>query len=154
MHRKTLLLFVISAMTCLTAYADQIKLKNGDRLTGKVVKSDGKTLTLKADIVGIVSIPVEAIEHISSDQPLYFSIEDGRTVKGSVTTKKDKLEVNTKESGKITVARDAVKAIRSQAEQDAYLAETRTGWLNHWSGFVQTGFSLTAGNSDTQTLTL
>ena len=33
----------------LISFADQITLKNGDRLTGTVVKSDGKTLVLHTD---------------------------------------------------------------------------------------------------------
>ena len=32
--------------------ADQVTLKNGDRLTGTVVKSDGKTLVLHTDAAG------------------------------------------------------------------------------------------------------
>lgn len=40
-------------------YADQVTLGNGDRLTGQIVKSDGKTLTLKTESVGTVDIKWE-----------------------------------------------------------------------------------------------
>ena len=36
-------------------FADQVTLKNGDRLTGTVVKSDGKTLVLHTDAAGDVT---------------------------------------------------------------------------------------------------
>lgn len=35
-------------------FADQVTLKNGDRLTGTVVKSDGKTLVLHTEAAGDV----------------------------------------------------------------------------------------------------
>jgi len=38
----------------LTARADQIVLKNGDRVTGQIVKSDGKKLTVKTEFMGAV----------------------------------------------------------------------------------------------------
>jgi len=34
------------------ALADQVILKNGDKLTGTIAKSDGKTLVLKTDYAG------------------------------------------------------------------------------------------------------
>jgi len=37
------------------SFADQVTLKNGDRLTGTVVKSDGKELVLHTDAAGDVT---------------------------------------------------------------------------------------------------
>ncbi|MBZ5636051.1 MAG: hypothetical protein LAO55_23225 [Acidobacteriia bacterium] len=39
------------------AWADQITLKNGDRLTGSLLKSDEKNLVLKSESAGTVTIP-------------------------------------------------------------------------------------------------
>ena len=47
------------------AYADQVTLKNGDRLTGSVVKSDAKALTLKSEFAGTVAIDWNAVETIT-----------------------------------------------------------------------------------------
>lgn len=33
------------------AWADQVSLKNGDRVTGKIQKKDGASLTIKTDIL-------------------------------------------------------------------------------------------------------
>jgi len=38
------------------AWADQVTLKNGDRLTGAIVKADGKTLLLKTDYAGDLTL--------------------------------------------------------------------------------------------------
>lgn len=40
--------------SAISALGDQVTLKNGDRLTGSVVKSDGKTIVLKTDYAGDV----------------------------------------------------------------------------------------------------
>ena len=52
--RISFLLIVVLTLANVAA-ADQIVLKNGDRLTGTIVKSDGKTLVLKSDLVGEVA---------------------------------------------------------------------------------------------------
>ena len=55
MTRARTFLVVFNAAASL-ALADQVTLKNGDRLTGAVVKSDAKVLTLKSEFAGIVAI--------------------------------------------------------------------------------------------------
>ena len=50
----------------MTAFADQIVLKNGDKLTGSITKSDGKTLVLKTDYAGDLTIKFDAIQSLSS----------------------------------------------------------------------------------------
>ena len=63
--------------------ADQIVLKNGDRLTGSIVKSDGKTLTFKSEFAGTVSVPRDSITQITSDKPLYFTLKDNQMLLGT-----------------------------------------------------------------------
>jgi len=42
--------------------ADQVTLENGDRITGKIITSDSKTLTIKTDAMGDVKIDRAAVE--------------------------------------------------------------------------------------------
>ena len=42
-----------------------------------------------------MTISVEAIDRIASDQTLYFALSDGKTVSGTVATKEDKFEIAT-----------------------------------------------------------
>ena len=67
---RAILLLAISLMAHLIARGDQLTLKNGDRISGTVVKSDGKNLVLKSDLVGEVTIALENISTINSDKPL------------------------------------------------------------------------------------
>lgn len=129
--------------------ADEVRLKNGDRITGKIVKSDGKTLTVKTDYAGDVTISAAAVERIASDDQLYFSLADGKTVVGKVETKEGKYEV-----GAQTLEPAKVAAIRSKAEQEAYERSLRPGWLEQWNGGLDFGYNLTTGNTRTNTIAL
>ncbi|MGE0133212.1 MAG: YdiY family protein [Blastocatellales bacterium] len=136
------------------ALADEIKLNNGDRITGTIVKADGKTLVIKTNYAGNVTISAEAIAQISSDQPLYFAMSEGKTVVGTVATKEGKYEVSTKDATPVSLERGEVQAIRSKPEQDEYERSLSPSWLDLWSGGLDFGYSLTTGNTRTNTLAL
>src|SRR5260370_38400502 len=100
--------------------ADQMTLKNGERVTGKVVKSDGKTLILHTEAAGDVTIKFGAIQEIKTDENLHVVLKDGKTAVGPVTTADGKLEVATKAAGTGEASKDEVSVIRNEAEQGAY----------------------------------
>jgi hypothetical protein len=135
--------------------AGQIVLKNGDRLTGTIVKSDGKTLTIKSEFAGLVSVPLEAVTQIISEQPLYLTLKDNQTLVGTVGTADGKLVVSTSNAGTINVSQDSIQTVRSKEEQEVYLAQLdrlRNPRLRDlWSGTLDAGLSLSQGNADTGT---
>ena len=65
-------------MTSAAASADQVTLQNGDRITGSIVTSDGKTLLVKTEFVGDVNIKWEAVTTIESSQLLHLVLKDGK----------------------------------------------------------------------------
>jgi putative salt-induced outer membrane protein YdiY len=136
------------------ALADEVKLNNGDRITGTIVKADGKSLTIKTDYAGTVTISKEAIAQIASDQPLYFALDEGKTVTGKVATKEGQYEVSTEDATMILLAPAKVQAIRSKPEQDEYERMLRPSWLDLWNGGLDFGYSMTTGNTRTSTVAL
>ena len=56
---QALVLLAICFMAQVYARADHLTLKNGDRISGIVVKSDLKNLVLKSDLIGELTIPLE-----------------------------------------------------------------------------------------------
>jgi putative salt-induced outer membrane protein YdiY/small nuclear ribonucleoprotein (snRNP)-like protein len=146
------LLLILSALTA-EAFADQIMLKNGDRLTGTIVKSDGKTIVFKSDLVGDVSVALDNVTNVTSDKTLYVTLADGRTVAGVVNTKDGQAEIRSS-SGPVVVERSAITIIRSEAEQQAYESTLSPGWLQQWTGGADVGLALTRGNSNTTNLAL
>src|ERR1700719_2628656 len=136
------------------AFADQITLKNGDHLTGTVVKSDGKTLVLHTEFAGDVTLKFDAITQIITDAELHVTTSDKKTVVGPVTTRDGKIEVATKTGGTVEVTPGNVAVIRNDAEQAAYDKSLHPGLLHGWNGGANVGFSLARGNSETSNLAL
>jgi hypothetical protein len=143
---------VILLMT-IPAFADQIVLKNGDRLTGSITKSDGKQLIIKTDYAGDVTVKFDAIQSITSTGDLNVTLS-GKTVVGSVTTNGDNVIVTTKASGPVEAPRSSVTLLRSPAEQAAYEKSLHPGLLEGWNGGLNLGFAVTRGNSETKNLNI
>jgi hypothetical protein len=134
--------------------ADQIRLKNGDRLTGKIVKSDGKSLIIKTDLAGEVTVAWPDVTEVNSDTPLYLTLADGRTIDGPVSTSGNQLEVRRAGGTSVATDRAAVVTLRSETEQADYLRRLDPGLLEEWSGSADIGLALSRGNSDTTNLAL
>src|ERR1700691_4216310 len=73
--------------------ADQVVLKNGDTITGTVIKKDGDKLTLKSEFLGEVTMPWSAVKSLKSDQELNVVLPGGEIAKGKVSTAGDNLAV-------------------------------------------------------------
>jgi hypothetical protein len=153
--RKLKLLALIVVFASSTAlFADQVTLKNGDRLTGSVVKSDGKTVTLHTEAAGDITLKFDAIQDMKTDAELHVEAKGGKTAVGPVTTADGKLAVTTKSSGTVEVSREDVTVIRNDAEQQAYEKSLHPGLLHGWNGGINLGFSVARGNSETENLAL
>ncbi len=148
-----LILVVLSAFSS-ALFADQVTLKNGDRLTGTVVKSDGKTLVIHTDAAGDVELKFDAIQDIKTDAELHVSLKGGKTAVGPVTTTDDKVELATKNSGTVEAPKGDVTLIRNDAEQAAYDKSLHPGLMHGWNGGANVGFSVARGNSETENLAL
>jgi putative salt-induced outer membrane protein YdiY len=156
MNRASLLLCL-----CLPGLllADQVTLKNGDKLSGTIVKYDGKNLVLKSELAGAVTIAWDSVTGIVSTAPLNVGLKDGQTVVGTVTMAADgKIQVITLDAGTVTAARDTIVYLRSKEEQAAYDADLdhsrNPRLVDLWTGFLDLNFAQSQGNADTKTFTL
>ena len=144
-------LSVLMVLLSSCLFADQIVLKNGDRLTGTIVKSDGKTLVIHTDTADDVTIKYEDIQEIKSDQVLHVGLKGGKTAVGPVTTSDGKLEIATKTSGTVEAPKEDVTEMRSE---EAYQKFVHPGLMNGWDGGIDVGFSIARGNARTENLAL
>src|SRR5262245_64548098 len=100
-------------------FASQIVMQNGDKLSGSIEKSDDKTLVIKTDYAGEVSVDLKAIQSIDSDKPLHVSLQDGQKVVGLIKTTEGKLEVEPAGGAAVPVAKETIKYIHSDEEEAA-----------------------------------
>jgi preprotein translocase subunit YajC len=99
--------------------ASQIVMQNGDKLSGTIEKSDDKTLVIKTDYAGEISVDLKAIQAIDSDKPLNVSLPDGTKLVGLVKTTDGKLEVEPASGSPVPVTKEVIKHIRSDEQEAA-----------------------------------
>jgi putative salt-induced outer membrane protein YdiY len=136
--------------------ADQISLKNGDRITGKIVKSDAKTLVLKTDYAGEVSIDRSQVVSLTTEDPLHVQLKD-RTVVGQVAPSAEgTVEIKSGGGEAVRAPLTEVLALRTAGEQRAWEREQErinNPKLNDfWSGFITLGLAGSAGNAKTSSI--
>ena len=138
-------LLAVCAAICVAARADEITMKNGDRLTGTIVKSDSKELVLKTDYAGEITMKWDAVQQATSSGAVFVTSKSGQVLNGTVQMSGSDVQVQSSETGRTTLARDAVAAIRSPEEQRVFQT---------WSGGVDLGLSLARGNSEVSNFAL
>jgi Protein of unknown function, DUF481 len=142
--RRSLLLgtvVLLFASVALAADVDKVTLKNGDRFSGTIVSGDGKTLLLKTEFAGDITIEWDAVTAIDSSQVLHLTLKDGQQLSGKVSTTDGKFVVTGPGAAAAPAEKDSIAAVRNDVE-------------HFWSGLLDTGLALTSGNSSTLSYTL
>src|SRR5512140_3682907 len=148
---------IASAMRLLAGFAacvlalgaDVVVLKNGDRATGSVVKKDAATLTFKSAHLGTITLRWDQVESIATETQRHAELADGQNVQGRLTTANGRLQI-----GSQSVAPADVKVLRDDSEQAAYERLLRPGLGQLWAGTLALGWAGTAGNAQTNTLSI
>ena len=121
-------------------FADQITLKNGDRLTGTVVKSDGKSSGAAHRLRGRRHHTVLPRSRRSRPRRNCTSAPRiSKTVVGPVTAERRKTRSRHQDGGPVEVPAANVVLIRNDAEQAAYEKSLHPGLLHGWNGGVERG---------------
>lgn len=143
--------FAAALLIAVAGRADQVTLKNGDRISGAIVKKEGKTLTLKADALGTVTVAWDDVVAIQSDGPLNVVLADGKTVQATLQSSQGRIEL--KEPRQTLAAADIV-AVRNAEEQAAYERLLDPPFTRLWAGTATVGFAGAQGNAETRTFTV
>ncbi|HEX5486989.1 MAG TPA: DUF481 domain-containing protein [Limnobacter sp.] len=67
------------------AHAATLTLKNGDKITGKVIQLTDDQIEFKSAVFGKVQVPFKKVVQLISDDNTRIELKDGRTVTGKVT---------------------------------------------------------------------
>jgi putative salt-induced outer membrane protein YdiY len=146
-------LAILGAFSLRIVFADQVMFKNGDRVTGAIVKKDAKTITIKTDHFGVVSAAWDQVLSVTSDKPVNVVLQDGRALRGTLTTANGRVQVAA-DNARVTVAPAEITALRDADEQRAYERLLSPGLGDLWAGTGTLGFAGTAGNARTLTFTV
>ena len=137
---------ILIALVCLMLFAqssqaDELVLKNGDRLTGKIQHLvDGK-LTFNADVAGTVTVDLSNIQTLSSDDPIEVNLKDqtGFTQK-----------VSSAEPGKFAIEGSESMKAQQFAVADIVSINPPIKPIPKWTGDISVGITSTHGNTKTE----
>ena len=142
-----------------SARADTVVLKNGDRLTGSVTQIAGGKLTLHTAYAGDVAIAFDQVSSVKVDKAIVLSQETKKgkkvDIKKTEITAIDRTDTGytvTTVSGTESVPTAGLTTVRTPAAQQAYEASMHPGWLHAWTATANVSFALARGNSDTTTV--
>ena len=145
----------LTVLSCPQMLPDQLTLKNGDRLTGSIVKSDRKNLTIKY-FAGTVAVPWEEVETITSGAPLHVVLQHGQMLMGPSPRRTEQWRFRRQMlEESVPHGRPSRFSGLRRNRLLTWLKIERLrnpGLLDLWSGFLDTGLATTQGNAETLTL--
>lgn len=120
--------------------ADVIQLRNGDRVTGRIVEIQSGRMKIKTTLLGDVSADMKDVATFSTDAPIALRLDDGSVVEQPVTPDAD---------GMVAVASptDARRQIPIGRIQSV-------GGPEKWKGTLSVGGVVSRGESDAERLNL
>ena len=145
---KKLIIAIIGCVLLTSAapgYTSEVTLKNGDRISGTIVKKDSGLLLIKTSYAGDISINWGDVSTISSDTTLQIVLDDGTSINGNaIQSQPGSIIIK---SGKILetapISLSQIAAINPPAKDDASVK---------FSGHANAGVSITDGNTDTKNI--
>jgi putative salt-induced outer membrane protein YdiY len=141
MRSRMLIVLICLISLIQSGYGDEIRLKNGDRLTGKIVRLvDGK-LVLKSDVAGEVTVNLSNIQTLSSDEPIIVNLKDGTSLKQKISSS---------EAGRFAIAGDETVKAQEFAVTDIVSINPP---IPKWKGNISAGITSTHGNTKTESIT-
>jgi putative salt-induced outer membrane protein YdiY len=133
----------------LPALSGQVTLKNGDTLTGTIVRKEGAHLLLSTSYAGEIKIQWSEIVSLSADKPLVLVLKNDTSIEEAKLTA-------------ITDGKSSVAAKTIEQSFDVALADIKyinpsievSGKGTKVSGRVNAGSTLTSGNTESETYNL
>lgn len=128
------------------AAADQVLMKNGDRLSGTILNKGPEKVTLRTPYAGEVKLPWSEVAGIATDVPARVLLSDGTDLSGAIAPAGD---------GAIEI-RDASGGVPRRVPLAAVAfvnptpVQSGEGWVS--KGRVALGLIDSSGNSETQRL--
>lgn len=136
-----LVLPVLVFSSTLRVFADELTLKNGDRVSGKIVSQTGEAVVIETVYAGTITISSEHIEKIASE-----------TVTANSTTGPAVRETTVAAATVVKPADQKPAAPAPPPVPKLFSGGRFFGLMDGWEGNANIGFSFTSGNTKTTTM--
>jgi len=141
MRWKVMILLVSLLVFAQSSYGDEIHFKNGDRLTGKIVRLVGGKLVITSDVAGEVTVDLSNIQTLSSDEPITVNLKDGTGFEQKLSSS---------EAGRFSI--EGNETIKAQEFAVADIVSINPP-IPKWTGNISAGITSTHGNTKTSSMT-
>lgn len=143
MLMKTIRLLILTGifMSGLAAggWAGEIRLENGDRLTGEIVKMDAEVIVIKTVYAGKLSVKRDQVVCVKTTKEHTFLLESKKVVTG---------RAECSSGGLLEIVNDQTKTSETLALADLKAINPPPGV--RWKGNVVAGGSMASGNTDSR----
>ena len=142
------ILFIYGIFAMSVVHADEIYMKNGDRISGEIIKMEGTILELKTKYAGTINIQWNDAEAIKTDTATKIVLDDRTRIEAYITPLKDNTVALQQESD--------TKPISLELSRITHInpSPAVTDGAIKYSGRVNFGLNYTKGNTDTEKLHL
>jgi len=136
---RILTILAVLVGSAAAAHADEVTLKNGDRLTGKIVDLVGGKLRIDTGHSGVVSVDWTQVASIKTDAKIKVKLVSGEVVEGTLGAGQEgRLRIESGGAGPLEIPPDRVKAFNEPPVA--------------WHGSIDVAARTTDGNTHTTTM--
>jgi putative salt-induced outer membrane protein YdiY len=133
-------IIILLMLSFITASADVVHLKNGDRITGKIIRMEEGKLVVKTDYAGEVTISWHKVESLSAEKKIKVVLDDGTALEGQTLTI---------EAGKMTLETEKLEEASAFNLTDVKAINPKVKPPVRITARVNAGVELERGTSDT-----
>lgn len=131
----------VLAIGALDARADEVTLKNGDKITGKVLGLLGGKLQIETGHSGIVTVDWGQVAALKTDGPVKVKLVTGETIEGKIGAGQDgKVLIESPGTGPLEIAPDRIRSFNEPPVA--------------WHGGIDFAFRTTDGNTHNTSMLL
>jgi putative salt-induced outer membrane protein YdiY len=135
------LVFAATLLAGFSVMADELVMKDGSRLMGKIIKQDDGVIDFETSYAGVIKVKWQEVSEMIADEPITVLLENGETREAMNAKPVEAGVVITDESGTAeTLALDEVAYVNPEP--------WRLGKGMRWTGNINVDLNYERGNSD------
>jgi putative salt-induced outer membrane protein YdiY len=142
--RKACLLCTLFACCCLSVVrADEVRLLNGDRVSGEVLRIESGKLFVKTSYAPEVAIDIKQVSTLQTDEPVFVTIDQNSTLRAVLRADRD---------GRVALVADGWLETEPVALERLTALTRKPEPPVRVAGRINFGSSTTSGNTETSKL--
>lgn len=131
---------ILLMLSFMTASADEVHLRNGDRISGKIIRMVEGKLVVKTEYAGEITIDWQQVENLSADEQIKVVLEDETTLEGQILSP---------EAGTIKLGTEKLEEVTAFNLTDVKAINPKVLPPVRITAKINAGIELESGNSDT-----